>query len=129
MKSLIIILSIFSLISCKEDEPRPLTNERLDSHIKTSIETSWLAVNDQDKSLNKIETQQLFQSLMPIKETVDFKGPFYIELTYQAGHSPTHVLIHIEDEELIYKYGHFTYRGGTPHVLNDLIEKMALEEK
>ena len=127
MKYLIIILSIFSIISCKEDAPTPLTNERLDILTNTRIGMSWITVNGKQKSLNETETRQLLKSLIPIKETIEFKDKFYIDLTYQAGHSPTHVLIHIEDNELIYKYGHFTYRGGSPELLNDLIEKIALE--
>ena len=101
-----------------------MTSEQWEILSNTNLSTFHVSLNQENIEINKEKFREILKSLNPIKKTIKFEGPFEGELLYQGGRDPTTILIHIKNDALIYKLGSFTYEGGSPIVLKQIMENI-----
>ena len=125
MKYLLPFIALITLISCGDKKAKPLTTERLNIITNTRLnEGTYITYKGNSKPIKNSEFRELLKSLIPIIKTTDYKGKFDISLHYHAGMNPTEIKVHIAGDSLIYKYGQFTYLGGSSTKIQQFIETL-----
>ncbi len=109
----------------------PLSPQDLEIVTNTKLDSQSLIKPDnvgkmfgQQLEISESDFRSALKSLLPLRETNSYSGEFDVALSYYTSDFVA-ILVKFQGDELIYRLGDFTYKGGDASKLRSVLDRVA----